>query len=133
MNEVRDALYKLLSEDPQLKDLAKGGTWFESADGDAPPGSVVLFSQISGPLGWTFAGPPTAFQMWDIKGVGPTKQAGEIDDRCRALLTDSELAIEGRETLYLRPTQDINYREQRDGETYQHVGATYSITTERTE
>lgn len=134
MNDIREALDKLLREDPVLEGLATAGVWFESADEndtDTPEDAVVIFSQMDGTIEYTF-GDDTNFQKWDVKGVGPSKAAGEIDARCRAILSDAKLAIVGRETLFLLPMQDINYREQTDGETYQHVGATYSITTERT-
>lgn len=130
---VRQALYEMLKADSTLKGLAPGGVWFESVDGTAPEGPTVVYSQASGKADWCFDGDPMRSQQWDIKGIGPTKTAEQIDTRCRELLTNADLNITGIETKYLRPGMDVNYREQTDGEVYQHVGATYSIITERME
>lgn len=133
MNTVREGINKLLKDDSALQTLAPAGVWFESVDGDAPPGATIVFAQVNGSSDWCFDGEPMRDQEWDVKGIGPTKTAEQIDTRCRELLTDADLALEEVETKFLKPGQDINYREQTDGETYQHVGATYSIITERTE
>lgn len=133
MNDIREALMKILSEDATIQELAPAGVWFEKVDQDAPGGSAVIFSQVSGRSDFAFDGDPLQPQHWDVKGVGPTKIAGQIDDRCRELLTDADLSIPNRDTLLVLPGMDINYPELTNGEPYQHVGATYAITTERTE
>jgi len=130
MNSIRNMLFELLKEDPTLQALATGGVWFGSADEDTE-GPYVIFSQAGGAIDYAMQSELYWDQQWDVKGVGPSKVAGEIDERCRALLTDATPAVAGRKVLFLRPLIDINYREQVDSQFYQHVGATYNIITEK--
>lgn len=134
MTELRSALAELLEQDPKLKELATGGVWYEVADSRAnvePP--YVIVGKPAGPKEWAFQGNSWDWDVWIIKGVGPVKVAEEIDERCKELLTDAELEMPGRTLQYLRPFSDINYNEVADGERYQHVGANYRITSERSE
>lgn len=134
MTELRSALAELIEADPKIKELATGGVWYEVADEATnvkPP--YVIIGKMAGTPQWTLQGNSWDWDVWLIKGVGPPKIAEEIDARCKELLTDAELTMPDREIQYLRPMGDVNYAEPVDGERYQHVGANYRITSERSE
>lgn len=134
MSELRSALLDLLETDKQLKELATGGFWYDVGDertNTKPP--YVIVGKPAGTPSWAFQGNSQDWEVWLIKGVGPVKIAEAIDERCKELLTDAELTMEGRDLQYLRPMGDVNYPEVVDGERYQHVGANYRITSERRE
>lgn len=133
--EIRSALADFLEADEQLMKLAKGGIWYEVAgekDNEVDPPYVII-GKPSGVPQFAFQGDSLDWDVWMIKGVGKVKIAEAIDKRIRELLTDAELEIVGRDLKYLRPQSDINYPEVMDGERYQHVGANYRLTSERSE
>lgn len=132
MTELRTALLSLLEADELLQELATGGFWYEVAGekiDTSPPYLVV--GKPTGLPEWAFQGNSWDWDTWMVKGIGPVTVAEDIDKRCKELLTDAELEMPGTTLQYLRPMGDINYSEVVAGERYQHVGANYRVTSER--
>jgi hypothetical protein len=123
---VREALYKKLSEDAQLKTKANG-VFHRNMDPDNKADlPVVIFFRAGGSPRWTFA---DAMErgMWVVKGVGSAKKAEAIDKRCREILNpDLSLVIDGA-VLDVRAVNDVDYAEYPDDERVDHIGAEYKI------
>lgn len=133
--ELREMLVTFLEADAQLMEHATEGVWYEIADQkeDVKPPYCIVMQMPGTPLEFAFQGESQDWDVWVIKGVGQPKAAEAINKRCKELLTDAELEIEGVDVLYLRPFSVVNYSELADGERYQHVGAQYRIVNERSE
>lgn len=129
MNPVRQALMKRLSDDPSLSVLAPGGVHYQVADPDAVR-PYVIFQKMSGTPTDAFAGPSLDRDVWLVKGVGNAEQAEDINKRCHELLQRVKLSIIGLEHQELLKISDVDYLETEDGETFNHVGAEYKVSSE---
>jgi hypothetical protein len=129
VNPVREALSKILKEDPVLKGLATGGVFHRIAPaGTETP--YVIFHKASGVPIWAMDGPSLDREVWLVKGVGGREDAEKIDARCKEILTRATLAIKGKAHQDIRPIADVDMDEVTDGERYNHVGAEYKLDSE---
>ena len=68
-----------------------------------------------------------------IKGVSRglgSDEADAIDERLQVILQDAALDIDGKDVLWFRREEDVDYGEREQGETVHHVGAMYRLLTQ---
>lgn len=132
MNPLRKALKELLSGDEALKKLATGGVHYKQAPKGAKP-PYVIFGRMSEVPERAFDGPTLDHEVWMVKGVGEAAKVEDIDRRCRELLDNADLQIEGRRCLDVHRVGVIDFAETVEGERFDHVGHEYKIDSEETE
>lgn len=130
---VRVALATLLREDAVLKTLATGVHFQLAPQDPSAPVPFIVFENPAGTESWCFEGEPMEEGEILVKGVGVVKDAEAIDRRCRQLLNEEKLLIDGYEVLFLRSSSFVNYDEVVDGERFQHTGHNYKLTVEKKE
>lgn len=134
MNPLRAALYAHLTSDPTLVGMLATATSVYHQQ--APQGAAfpfVVFNRQAGTPAWQFAGDPVQDDLWQIKAVSrasSASQAENIAERLDAILNRATLTITGRLHLSLLRESDVDYPEQDDADSYQHVGALYRIFTQ---
>jgi hypothetical protein len=130
-NPIRVALFKLLSEDAKLKELATGGVHPKQAPNGATPPYIIFGNSGEGVVRTFGNGPSLDKEVWYVKGVGEVAVAEAIDARCQELLDGQELDIEGHHCHDVYRIGLIDYSENKDGERFDHVGHEYKIDTEK--
>jgi len=130
MNPIRESIATTLRADAQLAQLADGVYFRKAPQGTAPP-MVIFAVQTPSLPRYTFQGPPMEWETWTVRGISEDRRvAEEIDARCRALLDGQTLDIDDTTCLYCRREMNVDFDEEVDGESYEHVGAVYRLITE---
>ena len=130
---IRDALHAILKNDAKLQELSNG-VFHRKWDPESGVGlPIIVFHKAAGTPLWAFDGPPMDKEVWVVKGVGSTRQAELIDERCKELLNGSTLTIEDRVHQDLRHISDVNYSEDVGEERVSHIGAEYKLDSEKEE
>ena len=125
-------LYATLHGDATLTTLAPGGVWRDVA----PPnttGTVVVFTLAAASDTYAFADRAYTDAVYAVKAITPGESATpawSAAARVEALLTDAPLTIGSGRVLNCRRQSVVSMTEVDNGEQYQHVGGTYSITTQ---
>ena len=131
MMAVDNALYALLSADAQLRSLAPGGVFRNTADQDAET-PFVTFNQQDGRRDYTFGSVirPLTYQIKAVDQNEDSEPAQRVQERLEALLQGAVLSLDGgRRTLIVSQTGDIEYEEPGE-RPWQHVGGTWEITVQ---
>lgn len=128
---VRIALFALLDGDDALSALAAGGVHHQRA-GVNTKSPYVIFNKQAGTEVWAFSDFYST-ELWQVKGVcrgGDAEEAEAIDTRCRELLDDAPLDIDGLTTFYLRRETDIDLEQEDGAQSIFYVGGLYRLITE---
>lgn len=145
MSAVRTGLYARLTADATLKGLLSSADaiYHQKAPRTRPDKSTVvppyvLFHKQAGTPQYAVSGDEALKrEVWLVKavtrpgaGYDAQQRAEQIDARIATLLHKAELTLAGRESLACLRISDVDYPEDRDGETWHHVGGLYRITHE---
>lgn len=99
----------------------------------APQGSVepyVVFQEQAGVDSYTFNARDARSLVYLVKvvDVGPSGlRAAQAAERVDFLLTDKALTVTNWNNLRLRRESDVEYTENDNGKTYQHIGALFRV------
>ena len=131
MKALETSLYARLTGDATLASLAPGGVWRGTVP-ETVAGTFVTISNVSGIDDYTFGVRATTTWSYLVKAVTPgesTISALDAAARVDALLSDYALTMTTGRVLSIRRDQTIALTETAQGETFQHAGAYYQITT----
>lgn len=130
MKATRRALYQALTTDQTIQQLAGGRVY----DGVAPQSAtypLIVFNLQAEVDDYSFGGRVSERQIWLVKAIDHAASADIADDLADAIddaLTDRELTITGRATLYLRRETRIRFKEVADGgQVFIHSGGTFRL------
>lgn len=133
MNDVREALWRALSDDDDLTGLLSNpGAIYHQYAPERSGTPFIVFSKSSGTPQWSFAGDPIDHDVWLIKAIDRGGSASAAEDIAREvdrILNRADLDIDGRATLHVLRQSDVDYAEIDAGRVFHHVGGLYRIST----
>lgn len=132
MSAVREAIRAVLAGDAPLTQAISSADaiYHRVAPANTSP-VYITFSKQSGVPIWSMADHMDR-ELWLVKAVGRESAAAaeHVAELIDSVLTDAELNIAGRATLYLRRESDVDYGETDGGNQWHHVGGVYRLVTQ---
>ena len=129
INAVKTGLYNALTGSTSLAALASGGV-FDKLAPQGVTGPYVIFQKVSGVPTFTFTARAYDTNSFLVKAVDENPsalRAGSISELIDAALTDQAITFTTGSLMVCRRSSDVDYVENADGRTYQHVGAIYTV------
>jgi hypothetical protein len=127
MMAVDNAIYALLTADSQLRQLAPGGVYRNTADQDAAT-PFITFNQQAGDRRYTLGSGwrELTYQIKAVDQNDDSEPAARVQQRLEALLQGAVLTLDGKRTLIVSQVSDIEYEEPGE-RPWQHVGGLWEI------
>jgi hypothetical protein len=128
---VRQALYSRLASDGTLTGLlaTASSIFHRRAPRDAPTPFLVIDKEAGTPR-YTHGAIDINDELWLVKAVDRSSSASvaeTIAARVDTVLRDAPITITGRNPMWLRRDNDVDYLEEDQADAYQHVGAIWRL------